>query len=320
MITHVDTATTNLTNAATTRAIDLPAHVAGDFVGVEIAQSAAAGVTWTPPEDWSEVVDSNDDTPASPYGFYFAWRIAPTGGLGSSVDFEASVACGCRAIAVAKRGVRPTEPIEAASAVSVNGASTSPASLAAASETVDALVVRLIATDDDDAITVPAGTTERGNLGNPAPSNGSSTAWADSIQAVPGDTGQATWGVASAEESTTLTLVLAAGGTLSNTLELWALWTMSQLRTDMAPGASGWDVAVEETSLQELIEAAMTTVNVPTAQQTDTFNLIVTILIQQLTPNATDLNDYEERTNQGLLNAHTVALESYFLNHPEVAG
>jgi hypothetical protein len=317
-ITFVNAATTNLTNTATTRAIDMPTHVAGDWVGVLIAQAAEAGVTWTPPDDWTEVVDSNDDAPE--YGFHFAWRIAPTGGLGSTVDFEASVACGCRAVAAAYRGVRSTEPIEVSSTLSVNGASTAPSSPAAETETADTAVLRLITTDDNDAITVPSGTTPRGNIGSPTPTNGSSVAWADSFQSTAGTTGAAEWDIASAEESTTLTLVLAEGGTASNTLELWALWTVSQLRSDVAPGASGWDVAIEETSLQELIEGAMVTVNVPTAQQEDTFNLIVTILIQQLTPVATDLNDYESRTNAGLLNAHMIALESYFLNHPEVAG
>ena len=314
-ITAPDVATTNLTNSNTTRTINLPTHVGGDWVGVLIAQSNDPGVSWTPPADWTEVVDVNDDSPG--YGFYFAWRRAPKGGLGSTIDFIAAVSCGCRAIAVAYRGTRASEPIEAVSSAIVNGAATAPESPAITTETPNALVARLIGHDDNDSLTVPSGTTERGNVGAPAPTNGSTAGWADAIQAVAGDAGVAAWDIADDEESVTLTFALAEGPTIASD-EQWALWTTTQMRTDIAPGASGWNRLIEESSMEEIIEDAQVAVGTPEAQKIKVRNLLVGRLQNEVNPPATTLPELESRLNAGQMNSSLIAIESFLLSSTEL--
>lgn len=315
-ITFVNYALSDETTAGTSHSINLPTHIGGDWVGVLIAQSDESGVTWTPPADWMEVIDANDDTPG--YGFYLAWRIAPKGGLGASVTFIASKSVGFRACAVSYRGVRTTTPIEAISSASVNASETTPESPTITTLTDDAMVVRLLTLDGSETITVPSGNTERAKEWGTKPGNGSSVAWADKPQATAGSAGSAEWDLAFAEQSITLSFALAEGGSATVTLEPWALWTVTQMRSDMAPGASGWDWLTEEDAMEDIINDAQVIVDVPEALRVGVRNIIVWRLIADIEPTATGLRELESETTAGLMNAALIAIEDDLLNHPEV--
>lgn len=317
-ITFVEAVATSITTKQTTQTVELPANIGGDWVGVLIAQANEEGVTWTPPADWTEVVDVNDDTLATPYGFYFAWRRVPKGGLGSTIDFVPSVAVGIRAAAVCYRSTRATEPIEAISSLSVNAAASDPESPTLTTETANALVARLIAHDDDEFLTVPTNTTERVIEAQGAPANGSGVGWADAIQATPGDAGAAEWTIDGSDRSITLSFAIAEGDTATNTLEPWALWSVTQMRTDIAPGASGWDPEEEGEDLENTINDAILIVEVPTGLRTDVRNLIVARLLLEVSPPAETVTELEGRLTAGQMNSSLIAIEAWLLNSPEI--
>lgn len=315
-VTFVDAATTSENNN-TSHAINLPTHIGGDWVGVLLAQSNESGVTWTAPTDWTEEVDENDDTPG--YGFYLAWRIAPKGGLGSSVTFTPSQEVGVRAAAVSYRGVRPTTPIEVISSASINAAEATPESPTITTLADDAMVPRLLSMDGTEFLTVPSGTTERVNVGGNQPNNGSKVGWADDVQATAGSAGAAEWTIDGSEESTTLSLALAEGSSSTVTLEPWALWTVTQMRTDIAPGASGWDWLTEEDSMEEIIAAAQEIVGVPDELRLGVRNVIVYHFLIEVTAEAGEgLRDVESWLSAGLVNSTLISVEDILLNHPEV--
>lgn len=311
-ITFIDDAVSFHNSRQTSHVVTMPTHIGGDWVGVLLTQSNNSGVTWTPPADWTEVVDENDDSPG--YGFYFAWRRAPKGGLGSNVTFVSSASVGFRGIALSYRGVRVTTPIEAISSASVNGAEATPESPDITTLTDDAMVCRLIAHDGSEALTIPSGTTERAKENGTAPPNGSGVGWVDEVQATAGSVGTAEWTIDGSEESITLSLALAEGPTIA-TDEQWSLWVVTQMRADIAPGASGWDWLTEEDSMEEIINDAQVIVGTPEAQKVDVRNIVVgRFLISVTADDDEGLRDVESWLSAGLVNSSLIDVESFLLD------
>lgn len=111
---------------------------------------------------------------------------------------------------------------------------------------------------------------------------------------------------------------------MTTTLEPWALLTVTQMRTDIGPGASGWDRSKEGTDLENIINDAILTVGVPKALRTDVRNLIVARLLKEERPRAEGtarsetVTGLERRINAGQLNSSLIAVESFLKSSPEV--
>lgn len=197
MVAHRNTVNTQVTSASTALTVTMPTHVAGDLVCVDFAVSTPSAAQTMSATGWNVHKDQFISA-ASNAGGHSLSRIAPVGGLGSTVVFTCSQSVGFNACASSYQDPDPTTPISIVGTTN-NGNSSSPQANAVNVPNDGSILRYVQANDDDDNGTMPSGMTSRHDAGVATPSNGRWLVVSD-LAVDSGDTGTKTGSIAASEE------------------------------------------------------------------------------------------------------------------------
>jgi hypothetical protein len=100
------------------------------------------------------------------------------------------------------------------------------------------------------------------------------------------------------------------GISMGRTLNELALETVQDIRTQIAPGASGWTKHSEEMGLENLIQNSMVNVTVPEDSQLIVRNDIFTRLRAEVNPTPESDWSLEDGMNPGQLNSNLITVEA----------
>ncbi len=199
----IDVATSNSTANSTSNVVTLPTHLDGDLLVVVISLTTGGGGTnpipdfAATPTGWSKHFNENISTGTAVRYAVFS-KIAS--GEPATVDFVSLLAVGYIAHALSYRGA-DTNPDAQGGGTQEN--STSPSSAEIRTSVADALVIRVMACDDDDITdptVFPPGHNNRAVFEQNSPGNGMSLGVADTSAPLPTLVPAAVWTLDASEQ------------------------------------------------------------------------------------------------------------------------
>lgn len=211
--THINTAVSSNTTAATSHTVTMPTFIANDVVVVCLAATASVNPvgTYSTPSGWTAISGTGVNiTSTSAVRLQCFYRLMQ-GGDPSTQAFTQETSSGFAAFASSYRGCDTTTPVQT-SATNIGGANTSAIHPAVTTTVDNEMILRVVSQDDQESHT-NSGITWRTpdqsvTNGISTPGNGTNINMGDQVKVTAGDTGTLTTTLGLTEEWGTYTIAL----------------------------------------------------------------------------------------------------------------